>query len=335
MKYWQGFTVITVKGDDVRNYRISVVLPFLFLLTACAGNKAGTLPPDGYVEIENPAFTMSKDAPATIWVPRSYVETGVPRGGELMKRGYEAVKQGVRDNVQSHQIISKAPHATANLPTVKSRIVALEVGQNGLLLPFQEKLKSASVGILLEPDKGTFARYGSVSSQAERFSFSKLIYQDLNSNLVLFIMAPDQIAPGKKFVVEIHDGMGGGVLREVEAIIPAYGAADQAARDAAVASALASVTGKVRDVVAFVPWYGRIVTIAGERFYINAGKEAGINIGQELKIFRGGKFVAGLGFAPDEMIGTLKIQGFAGPNGAYGVVKDGQQVRVTDLVASE
>lgn len=318
----------------MRNYRISVVLPFLFLLTACAGNKAGTLPPDGYVEIENPAFTMSKDAPATIWVPRSYVETGVPRGGELLKKGYEAVKQEVTDNTQAHQIIRKAPHATANLPTIKSRIVALEVGQNGLLLPFQEKLKSASVGILLEPDKGSIGNYGSISSQTERLALSKRLYQDLSSNLVLFIMAPDQVAPGKKFMVEIHDGMGG-VLREVDAIIPAYGAADQAARDAAVASALASVTGKVRDVVALVPWYGRIVTIDGERVYINAGKEAGIKIGQELKIFRGGKFVAGLGFAPDEMIGTLKIQGFAGPNGAYGVVKGGQQARVTDLVAGE
>ncbi|MDD2733641.1 MAG: hypothetical protein PHF56_06840 [Desulfuromonadaceae bacterium] len=317
------------------NYRISVVLPFLFLLTACAGNKAGTLPPDGYVEIENPAFTMSKDAPTTIWVPRSYVETGVPRGSELLKKGYEAAKQEMIGNAPAHQITSKAPQTTLNVPAVKSRIVALEVGRNGLLLPFREKLKSTSAGILLEPGQGSIGSYGSVSSQAERLSLSKLLYQDLNSNLVLFIMAPDQIAPGKKFVVEIYDGMGGGVLREVEAIIPAYGAADQAARDAAVASALASVTGKVRDVVALVPWYGRIVTIDGERVYINAGKEAGIKIGQELKIFRGGKFVAGLGFAPDEMIGTLKIQGFAGPNGAYGVVKDGQQVRVTDLVASE
>lgn len=319
----------------MRNYRISVVLPFLFLLTACAGNKAGTLPPDGYVEIENPAFTMSKDAPATIWVPRSYVETGVPRGGELLKKGYEAVKQEVTDNAQAHQIISKAPRAAANFPTIKSRIVALEVGRNGLLLPFREKLKSVSAGILLEPDQGSIGSYGSISSQAERLSLSKRLYQDLNSNLVLFIMAPEQIAPGKKFVVEIHDGMGGGVLRGVDAIIPAYDAADQAARNAAVASTLNSVTGKVKELIALVPWYGRIVAIDGERVYINAGKEVGITIGQELKIFRGGKFVAGLGFAPDEMIGTLKIQGFVGPNGAYGVVKGGQQARVTDLVASE
>lgn len=320
----------------MRNYGISIVLPlFLFLLSACAGNKAATLPPDGYVEIENPAFTMSKDAPATIWVPRSDVETGVPRGGELLRKGYEAVKQEATSNAPTHHINSKAPQAAANPSTIKSRIVALEVGQNGLLPPFREKLKSASAGILLEPDLGSIASFGSITGQEERLSLSKRLSQDLSSNLVLFIMAPDQVAPGKKLVIEIHDAMGGGVLRQVVAIIPAYDVADQTARDAAVALALASVTGKVREVVALVPWYGRIVAMDGERVYINAGKEAGINIGQKLKIFRGGKFVEGLGFAPNEMIGTLIIQGFAGPNGAYGVVKDGQHVRITDLVAGE
>ncbi|GLI39537.1 hypothetical protein KI811_15995 [Geobacter hydrogenophilus] len=319
----------------MRNHRLSVVLPFLFLLTACAGNRVGSTPPDGYVEIENPAFTMSKDAPATIWVPRSYVESGVPRGSELLKKGYEAVKQGATGNAPAHPVINEAPQATVNPPAVKSRIVALEMGQNRFLPQFREKLKSASVGILLEPDLGSIASFGSITSQEERLSLSKRLSQDLSSNLVLFIIAPDQIAPGKKFVVEIHDGMGGGVLREVDAIIPAYDAADQAARASAVASALAGVTGKVKEVVALVPWYGRIVAIDGERVYINAGKEAGVTIGQDLKIFRGGKFVAGLGFAPGEMIGTLKIQGFAGPNGAYGVVKDGQRVRVSDMVATE
>ncbi|MBT0663097.1 hypothetical protein KI809_02185 [Geobacter pelophilus] len=319
----------------MRNYRISVVLLFLFLLTACAGNKAGTLPPDGYVEIENPAFTMSKDAPATIWVPRSYVETGVPRGGELLKKGYEAVKQEVTDNAPAHQINSKAPHAAANFPTIKNRIATLEVGQNGLLLPFREKLKSVSAGILLEPDQGSIANFGPITSQAERLALSKSLYQDLSSNLVLFIMAPDQIAPGKKFMVEIHDGMGGGVLREVDTIISAYNAADQATRDAAVASVLVSVTGKMKEVIALVPWYGRIVAIDGERVYINAGKEAGITIGQEMKIFRGGKFVPMLGFAPGEVVGRLVILGFVGPDGAYGVSKGGQGARVTDVVGFE
>lgn len=62
----------------------------LFALTGCAGNRPVPGPPEEYVEVDNPAATMSPSAPATIWVPRRYVESGVPRGGELVKKGYEA-----------------------------------------------------------------------------------------------------------------------------------------------------------------------------------------------------------------------------------------------------
>ena len=44
------------------------------------------------MEVPNPALTMSPNAPEKIWVPRSGVDNGIPRGGELAKRGYEAVK---------------------------------------------------------------------------------------------------------------------------------------------------------------------------------------------------------------------------------------------------
>ena len=62
----------------------------LVTLAACA--TPGVQPtPNDYVEIENPGITMSNNAPATIWVPRSYVESGPPRGGELAKRSYNAI----------------------------------------------------------------------------------------------------------------------------------------------------------------------------------------------------------------------------------------------------
>jgi hypothetical protein len=69
-------------------------LPFLFLIVlsaGCAGTNAQSLGQRGYVEIDNPAFTMSPTAPEKIWVPRESVDKGVPRGGELVKRGYESV----------------------------------------------------------------------------------------------------------------------------------------------------------------------------------------------------------------------------------------------------
>ena len=63
----------------------------LFALAGCVGTRQVPAPADEYVEVDNPAATMSPSAPATIWVPRRYVENGVPRGGELVKRGYESV----------------------------------------------------------------------------------------------------------------------------------------------------------------------------------------------------------------------------------------------------
>jgi hypothetical protein len=45
--------------------------------------------------------------------------------------------------------------------------------------------------------------------------------------------------------------------------------------------------------------------------------------------------IPGLGFAPGERIATLEISGFIGADGAYGIVRDGKDVQVNDLVAVE
>ena len=316
------------------NRRLAFFLPFLFLLSACAGGKPGIISPADYVEIDNPAFTMSKDAPATILVPRRYVETGVPRGGELLKKGYDVANQEAEGSKHAHAVTDGAP-ADATTSTVKNTIIALEVGRNGLLPLFQQKLKNLSTGILLDFDVESFARYGSASSQVERLALSKRLYQDVGSHLVLFIIAAEQFSPTERIVVEIYDGMGGGLLRHIAATIPAYDAADPSARDKAIASVVGSVAEKVKDISALVPWYGSIIAADGEKVYINAGKEAAVKIGQQMKIYRDGKFVTSLGFAPGEVVGKLEIKGFVGPNGAYGTVTSGLPVRLTDVVGVE
>lgn len=69
-----------------------LILPALALLAGCAGaNQSAGRPSEDYVEVPNPAFTMSPNAPETIWVPRGYVEKGVPRGRDLAKQGYDAI----------------------------------------------------------------------------------------------------------------------------------------------------------------------------------------------------------------------------------------------------
>ena len=86
----------------------------LVFLAGCAGaNQAATGPQEGYVEIQNPGFTMSPNAPETIWVPRSYVEKGVPRGRDLAGKGYDAVTQGAAQGAPAA--------AAASAPAGRSR----------------------------------------------------------------------------------------------------------------------------------------------------------------------------------------------------------------------
>lgn len=81
----------------------SIAVFLLLALSACAEVRAGTLPraDDGYVEVANPAATMSPGAPATIWVPRESPGSGVPRGNALLKNGFDAVVNAIKREPQA------------------------------------------------------------------------------------------------------------------------------------------------------------------------------------------------------------------------------------------
>lgn len=64
-------------------------------ITACAGHRQTAGQPVEYVEVMNPAYTMTPSAPETIWVPKKSTEWGIPRGSEVVKSGYEAIKSEV------------------------------------------------------------------------------------------------------------------------------------------------------------------------------------------------------------------------------------------------
>jgi hypothetical protein len=81
----------------------SIAVILLLALSACAEVRAGTLPrgDDGYVEVANPAATMSPGAPATIWVPRESLGSGVPRGSSLMEKSLDAVVNAIKREPQT------------------------------------------------------------------------------------------------------------------------------------------------------------------------------------------------------------------------------------------
>jgi len=73
-------------------YRLAALLFFL-MLSSCSENRV-VVDSSGnseFMEISNPAYTLTANAPATIWVPRESAENGIPRGGIILKNTYEAV----------------------------------------------------------------------------------------------------------------------------------------------------------------------------------------------------------------------------------------------------
>lgn len=94
------------------NHRPSILVLFLWLTGCAAGNvtvDAGKN--DKYVEISNPAYTMSPGAPATIWVPRESVENGPLRGGAMVRQGVAKVVREIK-SAQAYVQPQTAPTET-------------------------------------------------------------------------------------------------------------------------------------------------------------------------------------------------------------------------------
>jgi hypothetical protein len=356
--------------------RASLIIFSFCFLVGCAGNQSAVSSSEEYVEIENPAFTMSGSAPPTIWVPRRYVDSGIPRGGELLEKGYESVRGKLSDSGQqpaprapepapvSAQASVPAPVSapvpvsapspvsppvpsavaapapipakTIVAPSFRNRILVIETGNNVLSARFGEALKQASAGTVIDPAQAAFVtRYAALGTPAERAALAVKLQEDFGAGLVIYLAAPDGTAPGKTITAEMHEGQGGTLLRKLDALIPAQGATGTASREAVIATALRGLASEVKGVAALAPWYGKVVTVEGERIYINAGKETGISLGQMLNLYRSGKVVEKLGFAPGLKVGILEITGFVGTDGAYGIVRQGGKAQPSDLVGIE
>lgn len=364
----------------MRIIRVFAVL-FSLLLTACAWNRTSTGHPSDYVEIDNPAATLSPGAPATIWVPRSYVESGVPRGNEVIKMGAEQVVQSIRGPRQEQQGVPEETATEAGLQTnvtvpagrqpagapayaapqpsnrqlpvsapqpydgrtqpaivgvssVRSRIALIEADRGSLVQPLYDNLRHIAVGGILDPVQTAYlAQSANLTNEAERASFSIRLQQEYGVNVAIFLSAPEGADPGKDISADVYDAMGGGLLQKFEATIPqSLGSGKDEGKSVALP---ATFTEKIRDYLALLPWYGRIIAVEGNRAYIAAGRETGLRINQQLKIYRSGRFMKGLGYAPGDQVGTLVVQGFVGPNGSFGTIREGQGIAPSDIVSVE
>jgi hypothetical protein len=85
-------------------------------------------------------------------------------------------------------------------------------------------------------------------------------------------------------------------------------------------------------------WGGRVLKIEGGRIYINAGRKAGLAIGDTLRIVERSREIVDpqtgdfIGEAPGRLKGTLKLIQFFGTDGAVGVLQSGGGIQSGDRV---
>lgn len=85
-------------------------------------------------------------------------------------------------------------------------------------------------------------------------------------------------------------------------------------------------------------WIGRVAKIVGNKIYINAGRQSGINIGDVLKVITEGQEIfdpetgALLGMSKGEIKGTLEVIDYFGEDGAIAVLHSGGSVVEGDFV---
>jgi hypothetical protein len=247
---------------------------------------------------------------------------------------YESLK-----NSQSSAAAPQSTAATATAATVaaqpasagmRARVAVLETGLNQLAIPFKDKLRPLPNAPVIAIAPEAVER---LQSRDERAAYAVKAWQDSGVNVSLFVSAPDGLSSGRYLSAEMYDGLGAGLISKVDAVIPVYDSKDAAASNSAVAAAISQLAERVRDAITLLPWYAKIMAVESTRIYLNAGHEAGVNMGQKLNVYRGGKVVQGLGFAPGTVVGIVEVSGFVGSNGSIATVKDGVQLYPTDIVS--
>lgn len=95
---------------------------------------------------------------------------------------------------------------------------------------------------------------------------------------------------------------------------------------------------KVVELASKLDWVGRVAKIIGNRIYLNAGRDSGINIGDILKIITEGVEIydpetgALIGMSKGDMKGTIEVVDYYGTDGSVAILHSGGQVLEGDFV---
>jgi hypothetical protein len=95
---------------------------------------------------------------------------------------------------------------------------------------------------------------------------------------------------------------------------------------------------KIIELGGKLDWVGRVAKIIGNKIYLNAGRESGINLGDILKVITEGEEIydpetgAWIGVSRGETKGTIEIIDFFGPDGAIAILHSGGSVTEGDFI---
>ena len=294
------------------------------VMGGCAAHRQQTLNTDDYVEIDNPFIGDTAGENPKIWVPRKSVEKGVPRGGELLKKGYEALA-GKPDPKSGAIVDAGAPPSTDH---VRLRLLVAEDGEQVVGVSISRFLgRSCIVRALARPSAKSLA------SEQDQLDFITPLAAQPVGGPVLILSKPEGIKPGSRIKADLYDIRGPILIRSFFVKVPAP-AKDQTPDDA-LNAALKGLADAALGSLEWLAWYGRVIDVSGERVYIDAGAESGLKPGQRVTVYRGGEAIKGIGFAPGERITNFTLTERVGPDGAYGTTVDATRVQPGDYVEIE
>ena len=315
-------TACTAKTSAATKLAFASLLTTALLICGCSPRYQQAINTDDYVEVDNPFTADSSDPNTKIWVPRKSVEQGPPRGTELVKKGYEKVV-GKSDESATVIDAAKPPVGVARI-----RLLIAVAGEQSIGAPLRKFLSQGS--IVRGVDSPTS---NELINEQEEVAYIATIADHATAGPILFISKPDGVKPGSRIKADLYDIRGPLLIRSFWVAVPQPGK-DQNSGNALL-SALKGLSDAALASLEWFPWYGRVISVSGERIYVDAGAESGIKVGQRLLVYRGGEAVKGIGFAPGKRVTAFQITELFGEDGSYGVSPQAAEVKPGDYVELE
>ena len=275
---------------------------------------------DDYVEIDNPIIDGNAAENTKIWVPKSSLSQGVPRGRELVQKGYDSIA-----GPDKAPATAAAGATDGKGSTPRHRLFIAAKGGAALDKPLADLLANRFV---IKPV--TKSAPPVAATPEETLAYAAALAAQAGSGPLLLISVPEESKPGAVIKAELIDSRGPILLRTLTVKIPPPEKDESLAE--ATERALSGLAGATRELLNRLSWYGQVVRVSNDRVYLDAGRESGLTLGQRLRVYRGGETVKGIGFAPGAPISGITLQAFVGPDGAYGTSLDAGKLLPGDFV---